>query len=57
MSIVKVIELIAEGSSIEKATESAVKEAAKSVRNIKSVYVGNIQAIVDKERSASTGLM
>jgi flavin-binding protein dodecin len=50
MSIVKVIELISEGSTIEKAAESAVEEAAKTVRNIKSVYISDIQAIVDKNK-------
>ena len=50
MSIVKVIEIITEGSTIEKATESAVKEAAKTVCNIKSVYISNIQAIIDNNK-------
>ena len=49
MSIVKVIEVLAEGNSIEAAMESAVKEASKSVRDIKSLYVENIQAIVEGE--------
>lgn len=47
MSIAKVIEVLAEGDSIEAAVESAVTEAGKSVRNIKSVYVDDIQALVD----------
>ena len=46
MAIVKVIEVISEGNSIEKAIASALKDAAKTVRNIKSVYVQDIQAIV-----------
>lgn len=47
MSIAKVIELIAEGDSIEAAIDNAVVEASKSVRKIKSVYVENITAKVD----------
>lgn len=47
MSIAKVIEVIAEGKTIEGAIDHAVEEAAKSVRKIKSVYVENISAKVD----------
>lgn len=46
MSIAKVIEVIAEGESIEAAIDNAVAEASKSVRKIKSVYVESIQAKV-----------
>lgn len=46
MSIAKVIEVIAEGDSIEDAIENAAKEASKSVRNVRSVYAENIQAMV-----------
>ena len=47
MSIAKVIEVLAEGDSIEAAVESAVSEASETVRNIKHVYVSEIQALVD----------
>ncbi len=47
MSIAKVIEVIAEGETIEAAINNAVEEASKSVRKIKSVYVENINAKVD----------
>ena len=47
MSLAKVIELIAEGETIEAAINNAVAEASKSVRKIKSVYVENISAKVD----------
>jgi flavin-binding protein dodecin len=47
MSIVKVIEVLAEGNTIEAAMESAVKEASETVRDIKSLYVENLQAIVE----------
>jgi flavin-binding protein dodecin len=47
MSVAKVLEIIAEGKSINDAIESAAKEAAKSVRNVRTVNVENIQALVD----------
>ena len=40
MAVVKVIELLAESEvSWEKATQEAITEAAKTVRNFKTVYV------------------
>jgi flavin-binding protein dodecin len=48
MSMVKVIEVIAESKkSWDAAAENAVKEASRSVRNIKSLYVQEMQAIVE----------
>ena len=47
MSIAKVIEVLAEGDSIESAVESAVREASTTVRQIKHVYIEGIQAIVE----------
>jgi flavin-binding protein dodecin len=48
MSTVKVIEVIAESKkSWDAAAENAVKEASKSVRNIKSLYVQEMQAVVE----------
>lgn len=47
MSVAKVIEVLAEGSSIENAIENAVKEASESVRAIKHVYAREFQAIVE----------
>ncbi len=48
MSVVKVIEIHAEGSTIEAASEAALTEAAKSVDQIKSLYIQDIQALVEK---------
>jgi dodecin len=49
MAIVKVIELIAESDkSWEDATGIALKEAAKTIRGIKSIYVQDMQALVEK---------
>lgn len=46
MSIAKVIEVIAEGKSVQEAMENAVTEASSSVSNIKNVYVESVQGIV-----------
>jgi flavin-binding protein dodecin len=50
MSLAKVIEIIAEGSSLEEAIENGVEEASETVRNIKSVYVEGIQAIIEDNK-------
>lgn len=47
MSIAKVIEVLAEGSTIEEAAENAVKHAGETVRGIKHVYVHDFQGIVE----------
>ena len=47
MSIAKVIEVLAEGDSIEAAIQLAVSEAAETVRGIKHVYVVGVQALVE----------
>lgn len=54
MSIVKVIEVLAESDkSWEDAAEQALNDASKSVRNIKSIYVKEFQAIVENDKIAS----
>lgn len=54
MSIVKVIEVIASSNnSYEEATENAVAEASKSVNNIKSVYVKEMNANVTNNKIVS----
>jgi flavin-binding protein dodecin len=50
MSVAKVIEVIAEGKSLENAMEAAIKEASDTVRGIKSLYVDGIQAIVENNK-------
>ena len=47
MSVAKVIEVMAEGKTMEDAVEAAVKETSKTVRNVKTVYIDGIQAIVE----------
>ena len=51
VAIVKVIEVLAESDqSWEDATKRAVAEASKSVRNIRSVYVKEMQAMVEGDQ-------
>jgi flavin-binding protein dodecin len=47
MAVLKVIEVLAESStSWEDAAREAVKEASRTVRGIRSIYVENFQATV-----------
>lgn len=47
MAVMKVIEVLSSSSkSWEAATQNAVKQASKSVKNIKSVYVAEQSAVV-----------
>jgi len=50
MSIAKVIEVLAEGQSIEEAVQAAVTEAGKTVRGIRHVYINEMQAIVENAK-------
>ncbi len=53
MSVAKVIEVIAESKKgWEDAAEQAVKEASKTVRKIRHVYVEGMQAIVEDGKIA-----
>ena len=47
MALVKVIEVIAEGNSVENALENALKEASGTVDNIQSIYVKDVQAKIE----------
>jgi flavin-binding protein dodecin len=48
MSVVKVIEILAESNeSWEAAAKAAVAEASKTVKHIQSVYIKEMQAIVE----------
>jgi flavin-binding protein dodecin len=48
MAVLKVIEVLANSNkSWEDATRNAVKEASKSVKNIRSVYVNEQSCVVD----------
>lgn len=50
MSIVKIIEVISEGDSVDAAIKSAVTEASKSVENIKQINVDYIEGIVENNK-------
>lgn len=50
MSIAKVIEVLAEGDSIEAAVQNAVADASETVRNIRHVYMKEFQAIVENNK-------
>jgi dodecin len=50
-SLVKVIEVIAQSEkSFDDAAQQAVKEAAKSVRNIKGVWIDNFTGVVKGDK-------
>lgn len=52
MSVVKVVELIGESNqSWEEAARSCVEEASKTIENIKSVYVKDMQLLLDGGKS------
>jgi flavin-binding protein dodecin len=54
MSIAKVIEVLAESDkSWEDATQNALMDASKTVRNIESIYVREFQAIVENGEIAT----
>jgi hypothetical protein len=51
MAIHKVIEVIAQSNkSWEDAAQSAVKDAGKTIKNIKSIWIKNAEAIVKKNK-------
>lgn len=51
MAVVKVIEIMADSPvSWEDATQRAYKEAAETVNNIQTLYVKDMQAIVDGDK-------
>jgi flavin-binding protein dodecin len=50
MSIVKVIEVLCEGKSIEEALSNGVKEASKSIKNIKQIDVKWVHGHVEKNK-------
>lgn len=52
MTVVKVIELLAESKeSWEDATQEALTEASKRIRNIKSIYVEGFQIVIGDDGS------
>lgn len=47
MSVAKVVELLAEGDSIEAAVEACAREASETIKGLRSIYVQDIQALLD----------
>lgn len=50
MSIVKIIEVISEGDSVDAAIKTAVIEASKTIENIKQINVDYIEGIVENNK-------
>jgi flavin-binding protein dodecin len=51
MAIVKVIEVLAESDqSWEHATQMALQEASKTIRDIQSIYIKEFQAVVENNK-------
>ena len=51
MSMLKVIEVLAQSDkSWEDAAQNAVTEAARSVRGIKSIYIKELEAVVENNK-------
>ena len=51
MAVVKVIELLAQSpDGWEAATQEALREASKTIRDIQSVYIKEFQAIVENDQ-------
>jgi hypothetical protein len=47
MSVAKSIEILAQGDTLEDATEEVLRQASKTVDNIKNIYVDDYRAIVE----------
>ncbi|MGJ8633902.1 MAG: dodecin family protein [Luteolibacter sp.] len=47
MNTAKVLEVIAEGKTIEDALQNAVSDASKTIRGIKSIYADSFNAKVE----------
>ena len=56
MSIVKIIEVISEGDTVEAAIKSALKEASKTVQGINQINIEHIEAIVEDNKIAKIRL-
>lgn len=53
MAVVKVIEFLAESeTSWEDAARQALIEASRAVRNVRTIYINDLQAIVEDGRIA-----
>lgn len=53
MSVVKVIEIICEGKTVEEAMHAGVREASKTLKNIKQIDVKWVHGHVENEKIVS----
>lgn len=57
MAIIKIIEVIGSSDkSFDDATRNALQEAATSVQNIRSIYIKEMKAKVEKDQIVSFGV-
>lgn len=57
MAIVKIIEIIAgSDKSFDDATQRVIEEAAKTVKNIRSIYIKEMNANVENNQIVSYGV-
>ena len=50
MAVVKVIEVISEGETIEGAMKDAIREASKTVEEIRQINVEHIEGLVENNK-------
>ena len=50
MSIVKVIEVIAEGATLEKAAEAAIMNVSKTIHDIKQIDIEHFYGLVENNK-------
>ena len=50
MTIVKVIEVISEGATVDEALKNGVLEAAKTIEQIKQINVEHIEGLVENNK-------
>lgn len=50
MAVVKIIEIISEGATVEEAIKNGVDEAAKTVHNILQFNVDHVLAVVENNK-------
>ncbi len=53
MSVVKIIEIMCEGKTIEDAMNAGVREASKTIKNIKQIDVKWVHGHVEQDRITS----
>lgn len=50
MSVVKVIQIICEGKSVEEALQAGLKEASSTVKYINQMNVNHVECIVENDK-------